>query len=132
MQFGLCVHSKIDDIDLVVRAEELGFDAAWFADSQLLWSDAYACMALAASRTSRIRLGTGVAVVDTRLAPVTAHSIASINVLAPGRTVLGVGNGFTAWRLIARKPARLREFESFLDTVRRMLAGAYGDGLVVL
>ncbi len=89
MQFGLCVHSKIDDIDLVVRAEELGFDAAWFADSQLLWSDAYACMALAATRTSTIRLGTGVAVVDTRLAPVTAHSIASINVLAPGRTVLG-------------------------------------------
>jgi 5,10-methylenetetrahydromethanopterin reductase len=123
MQFGLCLHSKIDDIGLVARAEELGYDAAWFADSQLLWSDAYACLALAAERTSRIRLGTGVSVVDTRLAPVTAHSIASINVLAPGRTFLGVGNGFTAWRLMARKPAPLRDFEAFLDTVRRMLRG---------
>lgn len=123
MQFGVCLHSKIDDIGLVVEAERLGYDAAWFADSQLLWSDAYACLALAADRTSRIRLGTGVSVVDTRLAPVTAHSIASINVLAPGRTFLGVGNGFTAWRLMGRKPARLREFEAFLDTTRRMLRG---------
>ncbi len=123
MQFGLCLHSKIDDIGLVTRAEKLGYDAAWFADSQLLWSDAYACMALAAERTHRIRLGTGVSVVDTRLAPVTAHSIASINVLAPGRTFLGVGNGFTAWRLMARKPAPLRAFEAFLSTTRAMLRG---------
>lgn len=123
MEFGICLHSKIDDIDLVVEAENLGFDAAWFADSQMLWSDCYACLALAADRTSRIRLGTGVAVVDTRLAPVTAHSIATINVLAPGRTFLGVGNGFTAWRLMAHKPARLAEFEAFLATTRRLLAG---------
>ncbi len=123
MQFGVCLHSKIDDIDLVVRAEELGYTAAWFADSQMLWGDAYACMALAATRTSRIRIGTGVSVVDTRIAPVTAHSIATINVLAPGRTFLGVGNGFTAWRVMGRKPARLSEFEAFLDTTRTLLRG---------
>jgi alkanesulfonate monooxygenase SsuD/methylene tetrahydromethanopterin reductase-like flavin-dependent oxidoreductase (luciferase family) len=123
MQFGVCLHSKIDDIGLVTHAENLGYDAAWFADSQLLWSDAYACLALAAERTRRIRLGTGVSVVDTRIAPVTAHSIATINVLAPGRTFLAVGNGFTAWRLMGRKPARLSEFEAFLDTTRKMLRG---------
>ena len=123
MEFGICLHSKIDDIDLVVRAEDLGFDAAWFADSQMLWSDCYSCMALAADRTERIKLGTGVSVVDTRIAPVTAHSIATVNVLAPGRTFLGVGNGFTAWRLMARNPARLVEFEAFLDTIRRLLSG---------
>ena len=123
MEFGICLHSKIDDIDLVVQAENLGFDAAWFADSQMLWSDCYSCMAVAAGRTSRIKLGTGVSIVDTRIAPVTAHSIATINVLAPGRTFLGVGNGFTAYRLMARNPARLVEFEAFLDTTRRLLQG---------
>jgi alkanesulfonate monooxygenase SsuD/methylene tetrahydromethanopterin reductase-like flavin-dependent oxidoreductase (luciferase family) len=123
MEFGVCLHSKIDDIGMVTHAENLGYDAAWFADSQLLWSDAYACLALAAERTRRIRLGTGVSVVDTRIAPVTAHSIATINVLAPGRTFLAVGNGFTAWRLMGRKPARLSDFEAFLDTIRRMLRG---------
>jgi len=123
MQFGICLHSKIDDIGLVVEAENLGFDSAWFADSQMLWSDCYACLALAADRTERIKLGTGVSIVDTRIAPVTAHSIATINVLAPGRTFLGVGNGFTAWRLMARNPARLTEFEAFLDTTRRLLRG---------
>lgn len=123
MEFGICLHSKIDDMDLVVQAENLGFDAAWFADSQMLWSDCYACMAVAAERTQRIKLGTGVSIVDTRIAPVTAHSIATINVLAPGRTFLGVGNGFTAWRLMARNPARLVDFEAFLDTTRRLLRG---------
>lgn len=123
MDFGICLHSKIDDIDLVVKAENLGFEAAWFADSQMLWSDCYSCLAVAAERTSRIKLGTGVSIVDTRIAPVTAHSIATINVLAPGRTFLGVGNGFTAWRLMARNPARLKEFEAFLDTTRRLLRG---------
>jgi alkanesulfonate monooxygenase SsuD/methylene tetrahydromethanopterin reductase-like flavin-dependent oxidoreductase (luciferase family) len=100
MDIGLCVASKIDAIDYVVRAEQLGYTHAWFADSQMIWSDPYACLALAAVRTSTMRLGTGVSVVGTRIAPVTASSIASINRLAPGRTVLAVGNGNTAWRLM--------------------------------
>src|SRR5581483_8918781 len=39
-------------------AEAAGFDVAWFPDSQLLWRDVYAAMALAAGRTERIVLGT--------------------------------------------------------------------------
>jgi alkanesulfonate monooxygenase SsuD/methylene tetrahydromethanopterin reductase-like flavin-dependent oxidoreductase (luciferase family) len=100
MDVGLCIGSKIDDIDYVVRAEELGYTHAWFADSQMIWSDVYACLAVAATRTSRIRLGTGVSVVGTRIAPVTAAAIATINRLAPGRTFLAIGNGNTAWRLM--------------------------------
>ena len=61
MDIGICVASHIGDIDYVVRAEELGYSHAWFADSQMIWSDCYASLALAADRTSRIRLGTGVA-----------------------------------------------------------------------
>ena len=123
MEFGICVASKIDDVGIASVAENLGYRQAWFADSQMIWSDAYACLALAAERTRTIKLGTGVSVVDTRIAPVTAHSIASINVLAPGRVFLGIGNGFTAWRLMAHKPARLVEFENHLRTVRGLLDG---------
>ena len=72
MEIGVCVASHIGDIDYVVRAEELGFSHAWLADSQMIWSDCYATLALAASRTERIRLGTGIAVTGTRPAPVTA------------------------------------------------------------
>ena len=123
MDVGLCVASKIDDIDYVVRAEELGYSHAWFADSQMIWSDVYACLALAAVRTKTMQLGTGVSVVGTRIAPVTAASIASINRLAPGRSFLAVGNGNTAWRLMGHKPVTLAAFEDYVRTVRSLLDG---------
>ena len=100
MDIGVCVASHIGDVGYAVAAEQIGFSHAWFADSQMLWSDCYACLALAASQTSRIRLGTGVAISGTRPAPVNAAAIASINALAPGRTFFGVGAGNTAMRVM--------------------------------
>ncbi len=123
MDIGLCVASKVDDIDYVVRAEELGYSHAWFADSQMIWSDPYACLALAAVRTSRMWLGTGVSVVGTRIAPVTAASIATINRLAPGRTFLALGNGNTAWRLMGHKPVTMAQFGEYTRVVRALLDG---------
>jgi alkanesulfonate monooxygenase SsuD/methylene tetrahydromethanopterin reductase-like flavin-dependent oxidoreductase (luciferase family) len=123
MDIGICVASKIDDIDYIVRAEELGYSHAWFADSHMIWSDPYACLALAATRTSSIQLGTGVAVAATRPAPVTAASIATINRLAPGRTFLGIGTGNTAMRIMGHKPMRIAEFDDYLAVLRPLLAG---------
>lgn len=123
MEFGICVASKIDDIDYVVRAEQLGFTHAWFADSQMLWSDPYACLALAATRTTTMRLGTGVSVAATRPSPVTASSIATINRLAPGRTFLGVGTGNTAMRVMGHPPMRIAEFDRYLTELRPLLRG---------
>ena len=48
MDYGLQVPTYIDMWKEVVRAEEAGFTHAWFPDSQLIWSDCYAAMALAA------------------------------------------------------------------------------------
>ena len=47
MEFGIAV-SSVDDIDVVVRAEELGYDYCWAPDSQLLYSNPFAVLALAA------------------------------------------------------------------------------------
>lgn len=127
MEIGVCVASKIDDIGYVVRAEELGYSHAWFADSQMIWSDPYACLALAADRTSTIQLGTGVAVAATRPAPVAASSIATINRLAPGRTFFGVGTGNTAMRIMGHKPMRIAEFDEYLRTVGPLLRGEEVD-----
>ncbi|MEZ5599291.1 MAG: LLM class flavin-dependent oxidoreductase [Pseudomonadales bacterium] len=128
MDIGVCIASHIGDIDYVVRAEQLGYSHAWFADSQMLWSDCYACLAVAATRTSRIHLGTGVAVTGTRPAPVTAASIATINAMAPGRTFLGVGAGNTATRMMGLPPQRLKDFESYLQTLKPLLQG--GEALI--
>jgi len=123
MELGVCIASHIGDIDYVVEAEALGYSKAWFADSQMLWSDCYATMALAAARTNTIQIGTGVAVTATRPAPVTAAAIASINVLAPGRTFLGVGSGNTAMRVMGSPPQRIAEFEAYIGELRPLLEG---------
>ena len=123
MDFGVCVASHVKDIDYIVRAEELGYTHAWCADSQMLWSDCYAALALAAKQTSKINIGTGVAITGTRPAPVTAASIATINMLAPGRTFLGLGAGNTAMRVMGLPPDRIRDLESYIETLKPLLRG---------
>jgi alkanesulfonate monooxygenase SsuD/methylene tetrahydromethanopterin reductase-like flavin-dependent oxidoreductase (luciferase family) len=127
MQFGLCFDTHVDKWDLIRYVEELGYDRAWVPDSQMIWSDCYATMALAAVNTKRIQIGTGVAIPGTRIAPVTAHSIASINQLAPGRVFLGIGTGHTAMRVMGQHPMPVGEFREYLRVVRTLLDGEAVD-----
>jgi len=123
MQYGIIMATKIDDWQIIQEAEELGYDRAWVPDSQMIWSDCYATLALAAANTKRIHLGTGVAITGTRAAPVTAHSIASINQLAPGRAFLGIGTGHTAMRVMGMDPMGIKPFREYLRVVRALLDG---------
>lgn len=123
MDIGICVPSHVGDIGYVVRAEELGYSHAWLADSQMIWSDCYAALALAADRTSKIRLGTGVAITGTRPASVNAAGIATINAIAPGRTFFGVGAGNTAMRIMGLPPQRIAQFEGYLEELKPLLKG---------
>jgi alkanesulfonate monooxygenase SsuD/methylene tetrahydromethanopterin reductase-like flavin-dependent oxidoreductase (luciferase family) len=127
MKFGVTVVPRISDWKLFVDLEAMGYDCAWAADSQMLYSDAYAVLALAAANTSRIRLGTGVSVAGVRLAPVTAHSIASINQLAPGRVFLGIGTGHTAMRVMGQDPVKAGAFRDYLRVLRALLHGQEVD-----
>ncbi|NNL85034.1 MAG: LLM class flavin-dependent oxidoreductase [Myxococcales bacterium] len=127
MKFSITVQTKIDDWKVYKEIEELGYDAAWLPDTQMVWSDCYATMALAAHTTSRIRLGTGVSIAGTRLAPVTAHSIASINQIAPGRVFIGIGTGHTAMRVMGMDPMRVEDFREYLRVLRALLHGEAVD-----
>jgi alkanesulfonate monooxygenase SsuD/methylene tetrahydromethanopterin reductase-like flavin-dependent oxidoreductase (luciferase family) len=122
MDFGISC-SKIDEIGFVTHAENLGYSFCWVADTQMIRSNPWAVLALAAQQTQTIRLGTGVAVAGLRLAPVTANGIATINRLAPGRTFLGIGTGNTAMRMIGQKPMGVRAFAEYLRVVRELLRG---------
>ena len=123
MQLGVCVASHIGDTDYVVRAEMLGYSHACLADSQMIWSDCYATLALAAQATKTIRIGTGVAVSGTRPPAVNAAGIATINALAPGRTFMGIGAGNTAMRIMGEPPQRIAEFARYLESLRPLLKG---------
>jgi alkanesulfonate monooxygenase SsuD/methylene tetrahydromethanopterin reductase-like flavin-dependent oxidoreductase (luciferase family) len=127
VDFGICVASRPADVQYVARAEEMGFTHAWLADSQMIWSDVYAMLALVAARTSTINIGTGVAVAGTRIAPVTAAAIATINQLAPGRTFCGIGTGNTAMRIMGHPPLRIDEFADYLAVLRPLLRGEEVD-----
>lgn len=123
MKFGLNFPARIDAWKDLVVAEDLGFTSAWFYDSQMLYSDVYASMALAAEHTKRIRIATGIAVPSNRIAPVTAHSIATINQLAPGRVILGIGSGFTGRNMMGLPPVPLASMREHINMCRALLNG---------
>ncbi len=127
MQFGICVASRPADLDYVVEAERLGFTHLWAADSQMIWSDVYAFMAMAAMRTTTMHIGTGVAVAPTRPAPVTAAAHATINEIAPGRVFCAIGTGNTAMRIMGHPPMRIAEFDRYLGDLRAFLDGEEVD-----
>jgi 5,10-methylenetetrahydromethanopterin reductase len=107
----------------VRRAEALGWDAALQPDSQLRRRDTYVLLAAAAQATERITLGPLLANPVNRHPTVTASSIATIDELAPGRTLLGWGVGDTAVRLAGLRPARVRELEESTRLMRALLDG---------
>jgi len=111
----------------VRRAETLGWDAAFQPDSQLRRRDTYVLMAAAACVTERILLATLLSNPVNRHPTVTASSIATVDELAPGRTLLGWGVGDTAVRLAGLKPARVSELEASTRLMRALLDGRAVD-----
>jgi 5,10-methylenetetrahydromethanopterin reductase len=123
MQFGFCVMANIDEIGFYRHIESLGYQSAWVADSQMLFSDCYAVLALAAQQTSRLRLGPGTAICGTRIPPVHAAAMMTLNRLAPGRMFLGIGTGNTAMRSMGQRPMRIAAFDAYLRVLAALLRG---------
>jgi 5,10-methylenetetrahydromethanopterin reductase len=105
------------------RAEALGWDAVLQPDSQLRRRDTYVLLAAAAQATERVVLGPLLANPINRHPTVTAGSIATVDELAPGRTLLGWGVGDTAVRLAGLKPAKVKELENSTRLMRALLDG---------
>jgi alkanesulfonate monooxygenase SsuD/methylene tetrahydromethanopterin reductase-like flavin-dependent oxidoreductase (luciferase family) len=104
-------------VDVAVQVEELGFDSAWVGDSLLAKPRAEPLSILAATAvaTSRIELGTAVLLAAMRRAEQLAQQAATVDALAGGRLVLGVGYGPSG-------PAAEADFafaaSDFIDRVR--------------
>ncbi|HXG20302.1 MAG TPA: LLM class flavin-dependent oxidoreductase [Methylomirabilota bacterium] len=123
MDFGFVFFGSVNVYPAVALAEKRGFTHAWLYDSQMLASDVYAALALCAVNTKKIHLGPGVTNPASRIAPMTASAIASINALAPGRTILGIGTGNTARRTLGMPAARLDVLREHIRVCRDLLAG---------
>src|SRR5919204_5973720 len=92
-------------IKLIQDIEAAGFDGVGILDSQLLGRDTFVTMALAAAHTSHLTIFPAVTNPLTRHASVLASAIQTVEELAPGRTKLIVGTGFTSAITIGRKAA---------------------------
>jgi alkanesulfonate monooxygenase SsuD/methylene tetrahydromethanopterin reductase-like flavin-dependent oxidoreductase (luciferase family) len=117
----------VDEIGYITHAENLGYSHCWVTDSQMIRSNCWAVLALAAHQTRTMRLGTGVNVPGLRLTPVTANGIATINRLALGRCFISLGTGHTAMRMLGHKPMRLKPFREYVRVVRALLNGEEVD-----
>ncbi len=80
-------------------AESKGFDGIWQADSRLV-RDAIIPMAAFAATTDRVQIGSGVVDCWTRNPARLAASFSTLDDLAPGRIVLGIG---AWWEPLASK-----------------------------
>jgi 5,10-methylenetetrahydromethanopterin reductase len=122
IEFGLAV-GHISAVDFAQHGERLGFTRCWVPDTPLIRSNLFATMAAVAMTTQTIKIGCGVAVCGMRLAPDCASGIASINVLAPGRTFAVIGAGNTAMRMLGQRPTGARALREYVRVVQAMLRG---------
>lgn len=107
----------------IALAEELGYARAWVFDTPALQLDVWMTLALAAVRTSRIRLGPGVLIPSLRHPMVTAAAIAHLVELAPGRVDIGAGAGFTGRNAMGRRGLKWGDVADSVQTVRALLRG---------
>jgi probable F420-dependent oxidoreductase len=80
-------------LTMAERAEAAGFDSVWIGDSITARPrhEPLTLMAAAAARTRRVRLGTGVLLPALRNPVVLAHVVGTLDRVAEGRVILGVG-----------------------------------------
>src|SRR5207248_6807211 len=83
-------------IDLARRAEEAGFDSVWAGDAPFARPrfEPLTLLAGVAARTERIGVGTAIVLPVLRHPLLFAHSVATVDRIAEGRLVLGVGAGW--------------------------------------
>lgn len=123
-------------LNAAVRAEEAGIDAVWVRD-HLLWTphgmegtnptfvEPLTVLAAAASRTSKIFLGTAV-LIPLRWPLKLAQDLASLSYLAGGRVIAGLGLGSGQKELGAvgfERSKRKRIFVETTEIVRRVWEG---------
>lgn len=121
MDWGLHFPSHIQSWKWVSHGEKQGF--SYFMPYDSIGSDVYETLALCAANTKSIKLGPGVTSPRARMAPVTARAMATLNELAPGRCVLGIGTGNTARRAWGMPIAKLQELRDEVAIHRKMLKG---------
>ncbi len=111
-------------MDLARHAEDLGYESIWLTETRYT-RDAITTAAAVALATKRAKVATGVVNAFTRGAVLTAVTFATLDELAHGRVLLGIGPGSP---LVLEKQGigfdqPLRRLKEYVDVTRMLLAG---------
>ncbi|MDT3446721.1 MULTISPECIES: LLM class flavin-dependent oxidoreductase [unclassified Pseudofrankia] len=123
MEFHVQIAGSLTAPEEIRIAESLGYTGAWLGCSPALAGDAFTFLGLAAARTERISLGLGVIVPHLRHIADAATALLTLDALAPGRVIAGVGSGFTSTALLNRRPVRWAQVEAYVAGLRELIAG---------
>ena len=117
-------------LDIVRAVEDLGFDAGWVGDHLVFHPpviEATAALAAAAAVTNRMKLGFAVLLGAMREPVWLAKALTSIDQLAPGRVIVGLGAGGEhppEWQAAGAEMAgRGPRLDELLDVLPDLLAG---------
>jgi alkanesulfonate monooxygenase SsuD/methylene tetrahydromethanopterin reductase-like flavin-dependent oxidoreductase (luciferase family) len=115
-------------VTAIIAAEELGIAELWLGDEGPSGWDPFVIAALALSRTTKIRIGIGVANPITRHPSICALMCATLNAAAPGRVILGFGTG-GSYPLgpFGLPSAKVAEVEAAIRLSRAVLEGESTD-----
>jgi probable F420-dependent oxidoreductase len=110
-------------IDLAVRAETYGFSHVWTFDSHLLWEEPFPIYTQILANTRNVIVGPMVTNPLTRDWTVTASLFATLNEMFGNRTVIGIGRGDSAVRVINGKPSTLAYLGESIHVIRELANG---------
>ncbi|MFQ5860337.1 MAG: LLM class flavin-dependent oxidoreductase [Dehalococcoidia bacterium] len=125
------LHLVPDDLELLVKraryAEESGFNQVWVAESHLTCRDLYIALTLCVLNTSRVKIGPGVTNPVLHDNSITASTMGTLDELAGGRTLLGIGSGDTPVYTLGRQMASLETMRNSVRQTRGLLRGEEVD-----
>ncbi|MFN8556749.1 MAG: LLM class flavin-dependent oxidoreductase [Dehalococcoidia bacterium] len=107
------------------RCEEAGFDGVGYVDSQMIGRDVFVVLGHAAAATSRVRLMPAVTNPMTRHVSVIASAARSVWDVAPGRSEIWIGRGFSSANLVGLPYGSVRRMRETVRDYRRLLAGEW-------
>ena len=106
-----------------MQAEKLGYDSIWITD-HFNNRNVYVSLAFIANYTEHINLGPGVTNPYLVHPVITAQSVATLNEVAPGRVICGIGAGdkTTLEMLGKNMDSPLRAMRESVELIRRQVA----------
>jgi 5,10-methylenetetrahydromethanopterin reductase len=122
---GICFLDR-PDVDRQISgaklAELLGYESVWICETRLA-RDAFTVLGAIASQTKSIRLGTGVVNSWTRGPALMAVTYATLEEMAPGRNILGIG---AYWEPLAynqgiERSHPVKQLREYVEVFHRLL-----------